>query len=122
MEKMSVQVFLGVGGETKELQDYYTCYRQAIQALHVVSNCFDRGGVALFDELGVYTVLHYLKDSSVATLFIKSILDRYYMIQKGKTQICFKHCEYIFIIMGVLKIRLRSFIFIGVHFNIESRK
>lgn len=84
MEKMSVQVFLGVGGETKELQDYYTCYRQAIQALHVVSNCFDRGGVALFDELGVYTVLHYLKDSSVATLFIKKHLGPLLYDSEGK--------------------------------------
>ncbi|WJE54486.1 helix-turn-helix domain-containing protein [Bacillus cereus] len=83
-EELSIRVFLGVGGKTEKLQDYYTCYQQAIQAHRVVSHRFNRGGVALFDELGVYTVLHYLKDSSVATLFIKKHLEPLLHYSEGK--------------------------------------
>lgn len=90
IEKLSIQVSLGVGGKTEKLQDYYTCYQQAVQALYVVSCHFNRGGFAQFDELGVYTVLHYLKDSSVATLFIKKHLEPLLHYSEGKNMDLFQ--------------------------------
>ena len=70
-----VDVFLGISETTSELEDYYSCYRQALQALKVVinNNMFSTGYLA-FDNLGVYTILDNLQDTYSAELFLKKYL------------------------------------------------
>ncbi|RAK14086.1 DNA-binding PucR family transcriptional regulator [Anoxybacillus vitaminiphilus] len=97
--KTSSQIFLGIGGKTETLQDYYTCYQQAVQALNVVFHSFREIGFALFDELGAYTVLHHLKDASIAETFIKKYLGPLIEYSEGKnmdllqTLRVFLHCN-----------------------------
>ncbi len=67
---------LGIGGKTNRIEDYYKCYKQALQTLNVVTHqqipeCF-----AFFEDLGSYTLLHLIKDTSEAQYFMHSYLDK----------------------------------------------
>jgi PucR family transcriptional regulator, purine catabolism regulatory protein len=59
------EVYLGIGSKVENLVQYYTSYEQSWQALNVVENRFKLKGYALFEELGSYTILHYLEDPVV---------------------------------------------------------
>lgn len=63
-------VLLGIGGKTANIDDYYLAYQQAKQAITVISNTHQQEGMALYDELGAYTLLYSLKDRSEALLFL----------------------------------------------------
>ncbi|ARK29939.1 helix-turn-helix domain-containing protein [Halalkalibacter krulwichiae] len=86
----SSQLYLGIGGKTDTLKDYYVGYQQAVQALNVVSRRFSDIGFAVFDELGSYTVLHHLKDSEVAMLFIHKQLEALLQYSEGKSMDLFR--------------------------------
>lgn len=85
MSGMNCRAYLAVGGKTEKLSDYYVGYVQAIKALNVVTVRFRDIGFALFDELGSYTVLHQLKDSQTAALFIEKHLSPLLKYSQGKT-------------------------------------
>lgn len=70
------RLYLGVGNPTEKLEDYYDSYQQALQALNVVlSHRVYKRGYALFEDLGVYNLLHHLTDSGVAINFVKEHLE-----------------------------------------------
>src|SRR5699024_8714403 len=69
-ESPQTKVYLGVGGVTKGIDDYYTCYLEAGQAANVVSNRYPEGGYAFYDDLGSYTILNNTSDRQSAQLFI----------------------------------------------------
>ncbi|NNU82819.1 GAF domain-containing protein [Geobacillus sp. BMUD] len=73
-EGASCRAFLGIGGKTASIRDYYFCYQQAVQALHVILHSFQGISLAFFDELGAYTVLHHLKELEAAKLFVDNYL------------------------------------------------
>ncbi|AGT31798.1 PucR family transcriptional regulator [Geobacillus genomosp. 3] len=73
-EKASYRAFFGIGGKTASIGNYYVSYRQAVQALQVMLRNFPRKSVAFFDELGAYTVLHHLKETEAAGLFVDKYL------------------------------------------------
>ncbi|KEF35978.1 regulator of polyketide synthase expression [Schinkia azotoformans MEV2011] len=77
-------VFMGIGGITKGLEDYYSSYQQALQTLNVVNNRFRDTSFALFDELGGYALLHELKNSSVTNLFTSKYIDPLLKYSKEK--------------------------------------
>ncbi|EKN68145.1 helix-turn-helix domain-containing protein [Schinkia azotoformans] len=77
-------VFMGIGGITKGLEDYYSSYQQALQTLNVVNNRFRDTCFALFDELGGYALLHGLKNSSVTNLFTSKYIDPLLKYSKEK--------------------------------------
>lgn len=77
-------VYIGVGGQTEKLTDYFFCFKQALQAHNVVSRHFQEEGFALFEDLGAYTLLNHLKDSSVALLFIETYLQPLIEYMDGK--------------------------------------
>ncbi len=77
-------VFMGIGGITKQLEDYYSSYQQALQTLNVVNNRFRDTSFALFDELGGYALLHELKNSSVTNLFTSKYIDPLLKYSKEK--------------------------------------
>ncbi|HJV44879.1 MAG TPA: helix-turn-helix domain-containing protein [Bacillota bacterium] len=83
-ENPNSMIYLGIGGKTENLEDYYFCYKQAIQAHKVVSLRFSQERFALFEELGAYTLLHDLKDSFMAKLFIKKYLSPLLNYSDGK--------------------------------------
>lgn len=61
-EKLSGQLYIGVGGKTNDMHEYYTCYKQGIQAIHVINQRIPKKGFALFEKLGAYTLLYHLKN------------------------------------------------------------
>lgn len=83
-EDEKVQVFIGVGGMANKIHEYFFCYNQAILAQNVVKKQMRGVGFAFFDDLGVYTLLTNLKESSVAILFIKKYLDPILQYADGK--------------------------------------
>ncbi|KHF38515.1 helix-turn-helix domain-containing protein [Halalkalibacter okhensis] len=78
-------ILVGIGGKTEFIHDYFTMYQQAVQALNVVYHRFSNVGFAMFEDLGSYTLLHHLKDSSVAMLFIKKHLEPLLKYSEGKS-------------------------------------
>jgi Regulator of polyketide synthase expression len=79
------QVFMGIGGKTENLNDYYISYQQAIQALNVVFHRFRQKGFALFEELGAYTILHHLDNKEAVEFFIKRHLEPLLNYSEGKS-------------------------------------
>lgn len=73
-EKKGVQVFLGIGGITTKISDYYVSYIQAMKTLNVIKIRYKDGGFALFDDLGVYTLLQQI-NLEMATIFINRHLN-----------------------------------------------
>lgn len=67
---------IGIGGITKTFNDYYKCYQQALQSLHVIDNQESTQQIAFFDDLGSYTLLHLLKDTEEANFFMNNYLEK----------------------------------------------
>lgn len=67
------EIYLGVGSVVTDFHHYFTSYNQSLQALNVVENRFKSKGYALFEELGSYTILHRLDESTVK-MFMKNQL------------------------------------------------
>ncbi|MDQ0214935.1 DNA-binding PucR family transcriptional regulator/GAF domain-containing protein [Oikeobacillus pervagus] len=78
------KIFLGVGGKTEKLRDYYFCYKQAHHARNVVIHHLQDEGFALFEDLGAYTLLNNLKDPLIANLFIETYLEPLLHYKDGK--------------------------------------
>ncbi|UAC49737.1 helix-turn-helix domain-containing protein [Bacillus aquiflavi] len=78
-------VYLGIGRKTVQLVDYYHSYREAVQAMKVISSHFLDKGYALFEELGVYTLLHQLKDTQLVKIFVKKHLGPLLSYTDGKS-------------------------------------
>lgn len=57
------------------MEDYFHCYKQALQALKIVCQRYRSKGFLCFNGLGSYKVLHNLQDSGTASLFIREYLD-----------------------------------------------
>ncbi len=83
------KVFMGIGGMTSNIQDYFLSYQQAIQALNIVNSRLRLKGYMLFDELGSYAILHHLKSSMEVDLFVSKQLGRLLSYSEGKnTDLC----------------------------------
>ncbi|MBU9723172.1 MULTISPECIES: helix-turn-helix domain-containing protein [Bacillaceae] len=70
-----VKTYLGVSQTAENLEDYFVCYKQALQALQITCNRFPEKGYLTFDDLGSYTVLYNLNDQTAADLFLKKYLN-----------------------------------------------
>lgn len=79
LEFPNSEVFMGISDWAREMEDYYSCYKQALQTLRIVSDRFPRKGYMNFDRLGSYTVLYNIKDPFVVQAFcdkyLKPLLD-----------------------------------------------
>lgn len=73
-KKLSLKIYMGVGGITDRLEDYHYAYKQAMHAYNVSRNGFPINGIAIFDELGAYSLLNNLKDQELGDLFMKKHL------------------------------------------------
>lgn len=83
------KVFMGIGGMTSNIQDYFLSYQQAIQALNIVNSRLRQKGYMLFDELGSYAILHHLNYSMEVALFVSNQLGRLLSYSEGKnTDLC----------------------------------
>ncbi|MFB7637826.1 helix-turn-helix domain-containing protein [Peribacillus butanolivorans] len=82
-KKLSLTIYMGVGGATDKLEDYYYAYKQAMHAYNVSRNGFPKNGLAIFDELGSYSLLNNLKDPALADLFLKKYLAPLMEYSKG---------------------------------------
>lgn len=78
------QVLLGIGGVTKQLEDYYISYQQAVQALNILDSRFRKKGYALFEDLGSYAILHHLNYSTAVELFVKKQIGPLLAYSEGK--------------------------------------
>lgn len=78
------RVLLGIGGVTKQLEDYYISYQQAIQTLNVLDSRFRKQGFARFEDLGSYAILHHLNHSTAVDLFIKKQIGPLIEYSEGK--------------------------------------
>ncbi|GIP62859.1 hypothetical protein J32TS6_14140 [Virgibacillus pantothenticus] len=74
---------LGIGGMTHHLEDYYKCYKQALQTLNVVIQQQFSEKYAFFEALGSYTLLYLIKDTSEAHYFMHSYLEKLLHYSKG---------------------------------------
>lgn len=72
-------VFLGISDVAKKMEEYGTCYKQALQTLRILSERFPQRGYMSFGNLGSYTVLYNIQDSFVIQAFcnkyLKPLLD-----------------------------------------------
>lgn len=73
-KKLSLTLYMGVGGITDNLEDYHYAYKQALHAYNVSRSGFPSNGIAIFDELGAYSLLNNLKDPALGDLFMKKHL------------------------------------------------
>lgn len=89
-EEEKSKILIGIGGKADKINDYYMCYQQGVQALNVVYHRYNDVGFALFEELGSYTLLHHLKDSQVANLFINKHLSPLLQYSEGKSMDLFQ--------------------------------
>ncbi len=72
--RIKCHLFLGIGGKTEQIPEYYVSSQQARQALNIVENRFREKGYAFFEELGSYTILHHLDHVPDIHLFIDNQL------------------------------------------------
>ncbi|ATF13876.1 hypothetical protein A616_18395 [Brevibacillus brevis X23] len=117
-----IEIFLGISSRTQTIEDFHVCYRQAHQALKIVSNRFSNKRIQNFDNLGSLSILFDLKESFAAKLFIKKYLDpllnygnkkgkdlfdtlRVYLAMNGNLK---ETAEYLFIHRSSLKYRLEK--------------
>ncbi|WP_453989896.1 helix-turn-helix domain-containing protein [Bacillus nitroreducens] len=73
-KKEGITTYIGIGGSTNALEDYYDCYMKASKAKNVIMNRNPDGGYTLYDDLGAYTILSNTSDLASAKLFIKKNL------------------------------------------------
>ncbi|WP_227935147.1 helix-turn-helix domain-containing protein [Alkalihalobacillus deserti] len=73
-ERTKTKIFLGIGGKTEKIGDYYYCYVQSVKAKNVVSYRYVQGGFSFYDDLGSYTILNNTSDSLASELFVKKHL------------------------------------------------
>ncbi|MGJ9383137.1 helix-turn-helix domain-containing protein [Salipaludibacillus sp. CF4.18] len=73
-ERMKTTIYLGIGGKTAKLEDYYYCYVQSVKTKNVVSHRYLQGGFSFYDDLGSYTILNNTSDQLAAELFVKKHL------------------------------------------------
>ncbi|MFC0558352.1 helix-turn-helix domain-containing protein [Halalkalibacter alkalisediminis] len=73
-ERTKTKVFLGIGGKTEKIEDYYYCYVQSVKAKNVVTYRYPQGGFSFYDDLGSYTILNNTSDPLAAELFVKKHL------------------------------------------------
>lgn len=74
-EFLGAEVLLGISKSTKGIEDYFICYKQALQALKLVILRYREKGFLNYSNLGSYTVLQDLQNSYSTELFIKDFLD-----------------------------------------------
>jgi sugar diacid utilization regulator len=84
LEGEKVEICLGISKSTERLEDYYVCYKQALQTLKIVRHQFKRKGFLSFDNLGSYSILYDLRDTFAAQLFLKNYLDPLLSYGNGK--------------------------------------
>ncbi|MFZ4452664.1 helix-turn-helix domain-containing protein [Salibacterium aidingense] len=73
--KIRSRARLGIGGITNDIDQYYQCYQQAVEALNVIDHQGSEHALAFFENLGSYTLLHHLKDTTAAHLFMEKRLE-----------------------------------------------
>ncbi|MFD4931722.1 helix-turn-helix domain-containing protein [Peribacillus butanolivorans] len=66
--------YLGIGGKTAAIGDYFVSYQQAVESQNVIINQFKESNFVLYDDLGAYPLFHHLKNSTSTRLFIKKYL------------------------------------------------
>ena len=90
------RVLMGIGGRTKEIQDYFTSYQEALQALNVVNSRYGDVGFSMFEELGTYTILSHLEQTPAVYLFVKRYLEPLIKYSEEKNiDLC--HTLYVFL-------------------------
>lgn len=67
-------VFLGISHTAYKMEDYYKCYKQALQTLRIVSDRFPQKGFMSFDRMGSYSVLYNIQDPFVVEMFYEKYL------------------------------------------------
>ena len=81
---ISCDILLGVGGKTSTIDDYYVSSEQARQALNIVQSRFYDRGYAFFEQLGSYTILHFLDSVKAVDLFMENQLGPLEKYSEGK--------------------------------------
>ena len=102
-EMKGIEIYLGISTSTKRIEDYYPCYRQALQALKIVRNRYPNKKFLRFDALGSYSVLYNLQDSFVAREFTKTYLDPLLHYGNGKGKVLFDTLRAYLMMNGNLK-------------------
>ncbi|MGG2200729.1 MULTISPECIES: helix-turn-helix domain-containing protein [Paenibacillus] len=73
-EMPSCHVYLGVGGRTERMEDYYFAYKQAVQTANLIRLRYPEAGFAIFEEFESYSLLHQLTDHKISTIFVQKKL------------------------------------------------
>lgn len=85
-ETNQFEIYLGISPSTKSIEDYYTCYNQALQTLRIVSNRFPKKKYLSFESLGSYSVLYTIHDSKEAKMFVNQYLSPLLQYGCGKAK------------------------------------
>lgn len=87
-EVSGAKLYLGIGGVTEKLRDYYLSFKQASQAHKITSTGFYERPYAQYDDIGVYSLLFQINDVKAAQLFIRKYLGPLLpQFQKGKADL-----------------------------------
>ena len=68
------KVYLGIGGLTENIHDYYYCYVKAVKTKNIVNHRYYGGGYSFYDDLGLYTILNNTSDQLGAKVYVKKYL------------------------------------------------
>jgi sugar diacid utilization regulator len=98
-----MDVFIGISKGTNSLEDYYTCYRQALQALKIVIHNYPSKQFLTFDSLGSYSVLYNLQDAFSANMFFKNYFNPLFEYGNGKGKDLFDTLRVYLMMNGNLK-------------------
>ncbi|MGD8191467.1 helix-turn-helix domain-containing protein [Brevibacillus ginsengisoli] len=102
-DMQGIDIFLGISAATQSVEDYYICYRQALQALKIVSGRFSNKKFLSFENLGSYSVLSELQETFTAKMFFKNHLEPLLNYGNGKGKELFDTLRVYLMMNGNLK-------------------
>ncbi|MEB3103845.1 helix-turn-helix domain-containing protein [Ferviditalea candida] len=73
-ESHDAKLHLGIGDASNKLEDYYTSFKQAQQTLNIIVHRHPESRIAVFEELGAYTVLFNKNVSKNEEMFLAKYL------------------------------------------------
>lgn len=97
------KIYIGISSSTQKIDDFYRCYKEALQALKIAESRFQHKGFIDFDSLGSYIVLSNLQDPMIAELFIDNYLGPLLKYGKGKGKELFDTLRAYLVMNGNLK-------------------
>lgn len=84
MEGAQNSIVMGIGECIDQPTQYYESYQKAVQTVKVLKQQKKYGQVAFYNDLGAYTILNEIKETTETKTFIKNKLQKLYEVSSGQ--------------------------------------